>query len=83
MGVELDGPEPMYKQIARILTARIKAGEYKPGKPIPSAAALCEEFGVSRRTVMSATDILTEQGLTVPSIGKGIYVAPQDKPAGE
>ena len=71
---DLDGPEPMYQQIAGILRARIADGTYPPRTPIPSAALLCEEFGVSRRTAISAVDVLREQGLVKGVVGKGTYV---------
>jgi GntR family transcriptional regulator len=73
---DLEGPEAMYRQIAAILGARIADGTYPVGRPIASAAQICAEFGVSRRTAISAVDLLREQGLVEGVVGKGTYVKP-------
>jgi GntR family transcriptional regulator len=84
MSAEWLGPEPIYRQLARILAARIQDGTYRPGHPIASTAALCEEFSVSHKTVRAATAILVEQGLLVGAPGRGMYVTGTDgiAPAG-
>ncbi len=74
MSVEFLGPEPIYRQIAAILRERIENGTYRPGYPIPSTAALCDEFGVTHRTVRAATKILVEEGLLVGAVGRGMFV---------
>lgn len=75
MGIDLDGPEPLYEQIADILAGRIADGTYLPRRRIPSEAAICEEFGVARPTARSAIRILRERGLVVTTVGKGSFVA--------
>jgi GntR family transcriptional regulator len=50
MTVDLDGPEPLYEQIARIIAARIADGTYPPRRRIPSEAGIVAEFDVSRPT---------------------------------
>lgn len=77
MGEELNGPEPMYRQIADRLTAQIENGEYLPNDRAPSESELCKRFTVSRRTARAAYAILVERGLVVSSPGKGMYVADQ------
>ncbi|MBB6173943.1 DNA-binding GntR family transcriptional regulator [Nocardiopsis mwathae] len=77
MSVDSDGPEPIYRQIAAVITGRIADGTYAPNRLVPSEAAVCEEFGVSRRTARSAYQVLAEQGLVVTAPGKGTYVAPR------
>lgn len=77
MSIDLDGPEPLYEQIAAVLTARIADGTYLPRRRIPSEAALCEEFGVARPTVRSAVALLVERGLVKTVRGKGVYVIDQ------
>ena len=74
MTVDLDGPEPLYEQIARILSARIADGTYLPRRRIPSEADLVAEFGVSRPTARAAVQLLVERGLVVTVRGKGSYV---------
>jgi GntR family transcriptional regulator len=74
MGVDLDGPEPMYEQIAAVLAARIADGTYPPRRRVPSEAAICEEFEVSRPTARSAVAVLANRGLVITVRGKGTYV---------
>ena len=72
--VDLLGPDPIYRQIAAVIAARIQAGQYAPNRPIPSEAALSEEFGVSRKTAREAVRALREDGLVRTVRGKGTYV---------
>jgi DNA-binding GntR family transcriptional regulator len=75
MTLDLDGPEPLYEQIAQILAARIADGTYPPRRRIPSEAQIVEEFGVSRPTARAAVQLLVDRGLVVTVRGKGRYVA--------
>lgn len=75
MTLDLDGPEPLYVQIAAVLAARIADGTYPPRRRIPSEAAICDEFEVARPTARSAIQVLREQGLVTTVQGKGTYVA--------
>ena len=75
MTLDLDGPEPLFEQIAALLAARIADGTYPPRRRIPSETELCEEFGVSRPTVRQAIQVLRERGLTETVRGKGTYVS--------
>ncbi|GGP98283.1 DNA-binding GntR family transcriptional regulator [Actinomadura coerulea] len=80
MAYEFLGPEPIYRQIAAILRARIADGAYRPGYAIPSTSALCEEFGVTHRTVRAATRLLVDEGLLVGAVGRGMFVSrPEDR----
>ena len=69
----------MYRQIAAIIAGRIADGTYPPNRLIPSEAAICEEFDVSRRTARSAYALLADQGLIVTAPGKGTFVAQTDE----
>jgi DNA-binding GntR family transcriptional regulator len=71
--VSADLPEPAYRQLADILTRRIKAGEWRTG-PLPSVKALQQDYGVGRDTVLHALRVLRDAGLifTVPK--RGSYV---------
>ena len=74
MTVDLDGPEPLYEQIATVLAARIADGTYPPRRRIPSEAAIVDEFGVSRPTARAAVQLLVERGLVHTVRGKGSFV---------
>ena len=74
MTVDLEGPEPLYEQIARILGARIADGTYAPRRRVPSEAAICEEFNVSRPTARAALQLLIQRGLIITVRGKGSFV---------
>jgi DNA-binding GntR family transcriptional regulator len=74
MTVDLDGPEPLYEQVAAVLAGRIADGTYPPRRRIPSEAGLVDEFGVSRPTARAAVQLLVERGLVVTVRGKGSYV---------
>ncbi len=75
MTVDLDGPTPLYEQIAAVLAGRIADGTYPPQRRIPSEAAICEEFDVSRPTARAAVQLLRERGLVFTAQGKGTYVS--------
>lgn len=72
--MDLDGPEPLYEQIADVIAARIADGTYPPRRRIPSEAAICDEFGVARPTARSAIRLLVDRGLVRTVRGKGSYV---------
>ena len=54
---------PKYKRIEQALVARIAAGEFAPGDPIPHEAQLAEAYGVTRPTIGRALSALVAQGL--------------------
>lgn len=74
MTLDLDGPDPLYEQIAAILTTRITDGTYPPRRRVPSEAEIVTEFGVSRPTARAAKQLLAERGLIRTVRGKGSYV---------
>jgi GntR family transcriptional regulator len=77
MTLDLDGPEPLYEQIAAILAARIADGTYPPRRRVPSEASICDEFSVSRPTARAAVQLLVSRGLVVTVRGKGTFVVEQ------
>jgi GntR family transcriptional regulator len=75
--IDPTGKLPPYKQVADILAARIKSGEYPVGSRIPSESELVDEFEIGRSTARRTVAWLRDHGLveTVPT--RGSYVLPQ------
>ena len=59
-----------YLIIARELEHQLRRGK---GEKLPTEAALCQQFGVSRQTVRSALGVLEERGLILRRQGSGSY----------
>ena len=78
MGIDLDGPEPLFRQVAAVLRARIEDGTYAVNRRIPSEEALCDEFDVSRPTVRQALALLRADGLITSVRGRGTFVKPAE-----
>lgn len=68
-------PTPLYEQVAEVLARKIEAGDLQPRQPLPSEVELAREYGVARRTVRRALEVLRERGLIVSIERRGTYVA--------
>lgn len=66
---------PMYGQIIEQVTAKILAGDWLPGQPIPSIRQLASASKVSVITVKRAYLELEHAGIIVTRPGKGSFVA--------
>ncbi len=62
-----------YKVLADQLREELNAQERKGGSRLPTEAALCERFSVSRQTVRHALRLLTEEGVITARQGSGTY----------
>lgn len=73
-----------YEEIAESLRARIDAGEFPPGKTVPSGRELAEQWLVSRATAIRAVEVLRNDGIVVAKQGVGFVVTetPIARPAG-
>lgn len=67
-------PLPLYYQLADIILARIRSGEYGPGDRIPSEFDLANAFSVGRPTARQATERLVRRGILVRRRGAGTFV---------
>ena len=76
--VDHAAPEPPYRQLAAILTARIARGDWQPRRAIPSEARLTQEYGVARATVRRAIAVLVDQGVVFVVPQRGTFVRPVD-----
>lgn len=72
-------PIPLYRQLAEILAAKIRNGEYQVASRIPSENHMAAEFGIGRPTVRQATDFLIRKGLLLRRRGSGTYVCARTK----
>jgi DNA-binding GntR family transcriptional regulator len=66
---------PKYVQIIQTMRRRISDGTYPAGAPIPSEAALCIEFNVSRPTVVRALGAMQLMGEIERRHGIGSFVS--------
>jgi len=66
---------PMYVQIVEQVVAKVMAGEWKPGAPLPSIRELAADSRVSVITVKRAYLELERAGVIVTRQGKGSFVA--------
>jgi GntR family histidine utilization transcriptional repressor len=66
---------PAYEQVKAHVRARIAQGDWRPGDPVPSEAALQQQFGLSRMTVNRALRELVVEGLVSRTQGSGTVVA--------
>lgn len=71
----LDSEMPLYTQLIGIIKRSITSGEAAVGQLLPSEAALCKAFRISRNTVRQAIGALEEDGFVVRKRGKGTFVA--------
>lgn len=65
---------PIYVKIATDIKDKINLEIYKPNAPIPSEAALCDVYNVSRLTVRKSLELLVREGLVYLVQGKGHFV---------
>lgn len=72
--LDRDGPEPLHKQLARILRDRCKDGTYAPSRKIPSITRLMQEFEVADGTVRKAIALLVDEGILMTTPGLGTFV---------
>ncbi|MBF9044086.1 UTRA domain-containing protein [Rhodobacterales bacterium HKCCE4037] len=63
-----------YLQLADALLAQIEAGDFAPGTALPPERTLAEMHGVSRVTVRSAIEQLSDRGLVEQRRGAGTFV---------
>jgi GntR family transcriptional regulator len=67
----------MYRQLADDMRARILAGEFGTGDPIPTEAELSRSYQASRITVRHALELLAHEGLVHREQGRGSFVRPR------
>ena len=71
--------KPIYEQIASQIKNMIVTGELKPGDALPSMRLLAKELRISVITTKRAYEELERDGFIESVIGKGSYVAAQNR----
>lgn len=66
---------PAYERVKAFVKGQIASGAWRPGDPVPSEAALQQQFGISRMTVNRAIKELAVEGLVTRVQGSGTVVA--------
>ena len=64
---------PIYMQIVDVLLDRVEQGVVAPGDRLAPERTLAAEFGVNRRTVRQALDVLAQRGLVERRQGSGTF----------
>jgi GntR family transcriptional regulator len=71
--------EPIYEQIKRQIIESILRGELKEGDLLPSIRQLAKDLHISVITTKRAYDDLEKEGYIATVIGKGTFVAGQNR----
>jgi len=66
---------PLFVQIARAITERIRRGRLRPGDPLPGTRSLARTLGVHRNTVLAACRELAAEGWITTSPARGTFVS--------
>lgn len=69
---------PLYQLLRDDLAAKIAAGTWKLGVPLPSETALAESYGVSLGTMRHAIEQLVSEGMLERRQGSGTYLRRPD-----
>ncbi|MBN1555105.1 MAG: GntR family transcriptional regulator [Phycisphaerae bacterium] len=64
----------LYQQMAHSLKKRIRAGEYRAGRTLPSLRALSREFGVSLSVAQRALRHLESKGVVLAQHGRDVQL---------
>ena len=70
---------PRYKQVAGLLESEIRAGQWEPGKRVPSRQQLADSYGIARETAARAHRLLAERGYLKAVPGIGMVVTPRER----
>jgi GntR family transcriptional regulator len=73
--IDHDGPVTPYRQLAEILRARIKRGDWAPDRPIASETQLEQQYGLARTTIRRSIKLLADEGVVYVVPRRGTYVA--------
>src|SRR3990172_3447472 len=76
ISLDRNSPVPVHRQVESHLREWIVAGEYAPGRMLPSVKVLCRRFGgINHLTVRQAIKSLASERLVESVPGRGVFVA--------
>lgn len=75
LGAWSDGSGPLYRLLARAVTAAVEHGDLARGARLPSERSLAPALAVSRGVVVAAYDELVADGVVERRRGSGTFVA--------
>lgn len=75
LALDCSSETPLYRQIEIWFRWAILSGKLQPGQRLPSTRALAKELRVSRIPVVSAYELLIEEGYLQTFIGAGTCVS--------
>jgi GntR family transcriptional regulator len=78
--VVLDGPEPVYKQIADAVRTMCVNGKLEPGMKLPSVRELAASLGIHFNTVAGAYRVLADEGWLSLEGRRGAIVESRSQP---
>lgn len=70
----IEGPMPLYYQIANLLRNGIMEGVWPPDSQLPTEIGMAHKYGVSRPTIRNAKNILVKEGFVRSIKGSGCFV---------
>ncbi|TVQ87153.1 MAG: GntR family transcriptional regulator [Bacteroidetes bacterium] len=74
ISINMNLPVSKYRQIINSVVGAINEGKLKPGDKIPSINDVCNQWDLSRDTVINAYNELKSKGIISSAPGKGYYV---------
>jgi DNA-binding transcriptional regulator YhcF (GntR family) len=66
---------PKYEQLVDEIIRNVHAGHLKLGDKLPSIHEVCNNYDISRDTVIVAYNLLKSRGIISPKQGKGFYLS--------
>ncbi len=74
MAIIFDQNQPIYLQIAKMISDAILAGDIPEGEAIPSVRNISVEHSLNPQTVLNATSLLINASILEKKRGVGIFV---------
>lgn len=73
--LDVNGPDPLYKQVCDRILQCLAEGEWQPGEQLPTESQLATRFGVAVFTLRAGISDLVSANILIRKQGKGTFVA--------